>query len=169
MAALGSGTARELEARGILVDAVPEVYDGTALGRLLAEICEPGAFILLPRAASGGAEILEEIRSRGDLSVTDLALYETVYPEPGILNVREEMEQHPETLVFFTSASTVRGFARAAQGLDFRKVKALCIGRQTQAQAEALGMETATAKRAAMDSLVELAEQEIRSRGNNKL
>ncbi len=169
VAALGSGTARELEARGILVDAVPEVYDGAALGRLLAEICEPGAFILLPRAASGGAEILEEIRSRGDLSVTDLALYETVYPEPGLLNVREEMEQHPETLVFFTSASTVRGFAEHAKGLDFRKVKALCIGTQTQAQAEALGMETATAKRATMDSLVELAEQEIRRRGNSEL
>ncbi len=162
MAALGSGTARELENRGILVNAVPEVYDGAALGRLLAETCEPGASILLPRAAAGGAEILAEIRSRKDLSVTDLAIYETVYPEPGILQIREELEQHPETLVLFTSASTVRGFSEQAKGLDFRKVRALCIGKQTQAQAEALGMQTEVSRRATMDSLVELAEQVCR-------
>ena len=114
---------------------------------------------MIPLASAGGMEILEEIRSRKDLSVTDLPIYETVYPEPGILQVREELEQHPETLVLFTSASTVRGFAESAKGLDFHRVQALCIGKQTQAQAEALGMRTEVSKRATMDSLVELAEQ----------
>ena len=59
-------------------------------------------------------------------------------------------------LAVFTSASTVRGFAAATPGLDYTKVTAACIGRQTAAEAEARGMRCHVAKEASMDSLVEL-------------
>ena len=56
----------------------------------------------------------------------------------------------------FTSASTVRGFAEAVKGLDFTKVTAACIGKQTKAAADALGMKTFMAKQATIDSVVDL-------------
>ena len=36
IAAIGQGTAKVLEDRGILVDLIPEVYDGESLGEALA-------------------------------------------------------------------------------------------------------------------------------------
>ena len=59
----------------------------------------------------------------------------------------------------FTSASTVRGFARAVEGLDFSRVKAVCIGKQTKAAADALGMETYMADKATMESVVDCVER----------
>ena len=59
----------------------------------------------------------------------------------------------------FTSASTVRGFAEAVKGLDFSKVRAVCIGRQTKAAADALGMQTWMAEKATMDSVLKKVEQ----------
>ena len=58
-------------------------------------------------------------------------------------------------MVVFTSASTVRGFARAAKGLDYSLVRAVCIGRQTEAAAKELDMKAMTAKEATIDSIVE--------------
>ena len=56
----------------------------------------------------------------------------------------------------FTSASTVKGFVEATPGLDYSKVTAACIGRQTRAAAEAAGMKTAMAEKATIDSVVDL-------------
>ena len=64
----------------------------------------------------------------------------------------------------FTSASTVRGFAQAVKGIDFSKVKAVCIGRQTKAAADELGMETYMAEQATMDSVVSCVEKLCRER-----
>ena len=47
------------------------------------------------------------------------------------------------------------GFAGALEGLDFSKVNAVCIGKQTKAAADALGMHTWMAEKATMDSVVE--------------
>ena len=60
---------------------------------------------------------------------------------------------------FSGSASTVRGFAKAVEGLDYSTVSAVCIGKQTQAAAAALGMKTYVAKQASMDSIVEVLEK----------
>lgn len=59
----------------------------------------------------------------------------------------------------FTSASTVRGFAAMAEGLDLTSVRAACIGPQTGAAAGPLGMEVHTAERATIDSLIQLVKQ----------
>ena len=56
----------------------------------------------------------------------------------------------------FASASAVRGFAQAAQGLAFDQVIALCIGQQTARQATALGMRAHVAQEATIDALVDL-------------
>ena len=56
----------------------------------------------------------------------------------------------------FTSASTVRGFVNAVSGLDFEKVRAACIGKQTKAEADSYGMQTFMAKEATIDSVTDL-------------
>ena len=53
----------------------------------------------------------------------------------------------------------MRGFEQAVKGIDFSKVKAVCIGRQTKAAADALGMETYMAEKATMDSVVACVEK----------
>ena len=58
--------------------------------------------------------------------------------------------------VFFTSASTVRGFASLFSGMDFSQVTALCIGEMTAREAQKQGMRVRIAKRADVESLIEL-------------
>ncbi|WP_434309100.1 uroporphyrinogen-III C-methyltransferase [Hominifimenecus sp. rT4P-3] len=164
LAAIGSGTARELKERGIFPDLVPEVYDGAELGRLLAERCEENAAILIPRAFVGSPEILEKLAARPDLTVKDLPIYETRYEKPVILKIKEELEKYPDTMVIFTSASTVHGFAAVAENVDFSTVQALCIGEKTAAAAAELGMRTKVSSKASIASLVELAEEVCREK-----
>lgn len=159
IAAIGKGTKRELEARGIYPDLMPEVFDGASLGKKMAECCEENSRILIPRAAIGNAEIIRELSVRKDLVVDDVATYETRYEVQSIIDESGAFERGEITYAVFTSASTVRGFVHALPGLEYSKVKAVCIGKQTAAQAEEYGMHTYTAKEASIDSLVELVIQ----------
>ena len=59
----------------------------------------------------------------------------------------------------FTSASTVRGFAESCKGADYSRVNAVCIGRQTAAEAEARGMKVWVAERATLEALVEAVKR----------
>ncbi|MFR3186331.1 MAG: uroporphyrinogen-III C-methyltransferase [Ruminococcus sp.] len=159
LAAIGKGTKRELEARGMYPDLMPEVFDGASLGKKMAECCEENSRILIPRAAIGNAEIIRELSVRKDLVVDDVATYETRYEVQSIIDESGAFERGEITYAVFTSASTVRGFVHALPGLEYSKVKAVCIGKQTAAQAEEYGMHTYTAKEASIDSLVELVIQ----------
>lgn len=159
LAAIGKGTKRELEARGMYPDLMPEVFDGASLGKKMAERCEENSRILIPRAAIGNAEIIRELSVRKDLVVDDVATYETRYEVQSIIDESGAFERGEITYAVFTSASTVRGFVHALPGLEYSKVKAVCIGKQTAAQAEEYGMHTYTAKEASIDSLVELVIQ----------
>ena len=86
----------------------------------------------------------------------DVATYRTCYESQDVIDEAAEFEKGKIDCAVFTSASTVRGFAETVQGLDFSKVKAACIGKQTRAEAEKYGMQTWMAKKATMDSLVQL-------------
>ena len=59
----------------------------------------------------------------------------------------------------FTSSSTVDGFAAVTKGMDCSKITAACIGRQTAQTAEKYGMKCYIAKKATLDSLVDLIEE----------
>ena len=73
-----------------------------------------------------------------------------------MIDEKKAFESAEINCAVFTSASTVRGFAEAVKGLDFTKVTAACIGKQTKAAADALGMKTFMAKQATIDSVVDL-------------
>ncbi len=161
VAVIGSGSERELEKYGLYGDLIPQVYDGEHLGKKLAAVCRAGEKVLIPRAAVGNQKLTESLKAVEGLEIWDVPLYDTLYGEenpqesgcpldiPGILE-RGELDY-----VVFTSASTVRGFEAAAGDIDYSKVKAVCIGAQTKAAADALGMQTWVAPKATIDSLIE--------------
>lgn len=165
IAAIGGGTGKALKRQGICADLIPEIFDGASLGKKMAEVCEPDASILLPRAAIGNHEIIEELTKRPDLKVDDIAVYDTVYEQQELIDVAGEFEKGRVFCAVFTSASTVRGFVQATPGLNYTKVRAACIGPQTQAAAESYGMCTQVAAEASIDSVIELVIQWNR---NNK-
>ena len=163
IAALGSGTAKVLESHGLYPELIPEIFDGEALGKALAEKLSGTEKLLIPRAALGGRELIEELQKKG-VVVDDIPTYDTLYETPGAVDEKAEFDAGTVDYAVFTSASTVRGFEQAVKGIDFSKVKAVCIGRQTKAAADALGMETYMAEKATMDSVVACVEKLCRER-----
>ncbi|MBQ8306113.1 MAG: uroporphyrinogen-III C-methyltransferase [Blautia sp.] len=155
IAAIGEGTARKLRERGLIADLMPETYDGDSLGEALAKVLASGEKVLIPRAEKGNENLVRLLKEAG-AEVTDLPTYCTRYEKSTLIDERREFEAGEIQCAVFTSASTVKGFAEGVKGLDFTKVKAACIGRQTKAAAEALGMKTYMAEKATIDSLVEL-------------
>lgn len=156
IASIGKGTSGELKKLGLYPDLVPEVYDGEHLGRELAKTAGEGDRILIPRAEIGNHEIIDELSRGNHLSVTDIPTYTTAYSASSVIDQKELFADNDNAMAVFTSASTVRGFAKACPALDFTRVRAACIGRQTAKAAAELGMQIYIAKEASMDSLVEL-------------
>ncbi|MBE5997053.1 MAG: uroporphyrinogen-III C-methyltransferase [Lachnospiraceae bacterium] len=170
IAVIGRGSAKALKNYGLKADFIPSVYDGETLGRELAEkiraertaVSEP-VRILIPRAAIGNKELTDALGKIENAEIADIATYDTVYTSSTVVDERAYVERGDVDYAVFTSASTVKGFAAAMEGIDIKNVKAVCIGRQTKAAADALGMQTKMAVKATMDALVdavcEAAEQ----------
>ena len=155
IAAIGTGTKKELSDRNIMVDFVPSVYDGETLGRELAELVSSGDRILIPRAALGNEQLVAELTGAG-AEVTDIPTYDTVDAKQDLVDEAGLFESGKIDCAVFTSASTVRGFVSRNPGLDFSLVRAACIGKQTKHAAEACGMKAYMSEEATMDSLAQL-------------
>lgn len=153
VAAIGEGTRKALQERGFFVDLMPEVYDGAALGAALAAVCGRDEQILLPRAEAGSMEILDQLAG---FQVDDIPTYQTVYRRQEFIDEARLFDEGNVDCAVFTSASTVKGFVEATPGLDYSRVTAACIGRQTKACADSFGMKTYMSEKATIDSLVRL-------------
>lgn len=116
---------------------------------------DPPVRILIPRAAIGNPELTEELQKAGNVEISDIAIYETRYVSPELIDVPAQIRNGEIDYAVFTSASTVRGFSAVMKDTDLSGFKAICIGRQTRAAAEARGMETRMAEKATLDALVE--------------
>lgn len=152
-AVIGNGTRKELEKRGFFADLIPEIYDGEHLGRALAEVCQSTDRLLIPRAAAGNQE-LTDILSEKKLAFDDIGTYDTEYETSHCINIQKECMEGQIDYVLFTSASTVRGFAASVHLEDYSILRAICIGRQTRAEADRLGMRTWMSQEASIDSLI---------------
>ena len=159
IASIGQGTEKALHAYGLKADFLPSVFDGATLGKELAEICRPGEKILIPRAAIGNRQLTEELARTGFLEITDLAVYDTVYTSSHVIDEKVLLESGQIDFAVFTSASTVKGFASGLGDMDYTKVKAICIGKQTEAAAKAYGMQTYVAEKATLASLTDCVVQ----------
>ena len=158
IAVIGEGTKKKLKEHHLLADFVPDVYDGDTLGAELAKELQGSEKILIPRAEAGNKKLTELLEQTG-AKVDDIATYTTCYEKSRLIDEKKELETGSVDCVVFTSASTVKGFVEGTKGLDYTKVKAACIGKQTKAAADAYGMQTRMAKKATIESLIELVEE----------
>lgn len=159
-AAIGNMTKKAIEEKGILVDLVPEEYYGEALGRALAERMREESEnpkentrlgkILLPRARIGTDTVTKPLDAAG-IPYEDIPVYETVE------GVEETLIRYDETVdyVAFTSSSSVRGFVNQHQGLDYTRVVAVCIGKETAKEARRYGMKIVVSEEPTIDSMVD--------------
>ena len=151
IACIGSATAAALKEFGLTADFVPSVYDGEHLGKEMVEkgfVTGENQVILL--RAKIGTQDLTEALDAGKIPYLDYPVYETSY-------VSHEEIEAPESwdYVTFTSKSCVDGFVNTQKRANFQGVRALCIGKQTAAEASKFGFDTVISEVATIDSMVE--------------
>jgi uroporphyrinogen III methyltransferase/synthase len=152
VAAIGPGTARELEAHGIRADIVPERSVAESLLEALTAIDLAGKRVLIPRAAEARDVLPDGLRERG-ADVDLVALYDTV-GEPLDESVAQAL--NGADYVTFTSSSTVTRFLEAAGERVPNGARVVSIGPVTSATARERGLEVhVEAERHDIDGLVE--------------
>ena len=158
VAAIGPGTARELAARGIRADVVPERSVAESLVKELESVEVAGRRVLVARAAEARDVLPDALRERG-AEVDVLPLYETV-AEPLDDGQREALGR--STHITFTSSSTVRFFMDAVNG-KAPAARVVSIGPVTSATARELGLEVhVEAERHDIDGLVDALLEDAR-------
>lgn len=160
VAVVGGETAKALEARGIHVDIVPDIFTTAELATLLLDERIIGMRILLARATQGSLVLSELLRDAG-AEVEDLALYDVITPEPD----REALEelQHGVDVVTLTSPSTAEGLAKlAGEHVDLHSLQTVCIGPVTAEAARRLGFNVVrTAEVHTIEGLAQAVGHEI--------
>ena len=126
IAAIGNATREAINAYGLKVDYVPEIFDGIHMAEGLAKF---GGRILMFRALNGTQDI-NNIFMKYGIAFDEICIYRTDYVE---------LKHVPKfaDIIIFTSASTVRGFTHNINTM--RDVIAVCIGTQTAEEAKREG------------------------------
>jgi uroporphyrinogen III methyltransferase/synthase len=130
IAAIGPGTAAELERHGVRADVVPERFVAEGLLEALPDV--NGRRVLVARAAEARDVLPDGLRERG-AEVDVVALYDTV-PEP-----IDAAALDGATYVTFTSSSTVRFFLEGGGRMGAARV--VSIGPVTSATLREHGIE----------------------------
>ena len=154
VAAIGPGTAAELERRGVRADVVPERSVAEALVEALADVEVAGRRVLVARAAEARDVLPSALADRG-AEVDVMPLYDTVAEEldADTLNAATDADY-----VTFTSSSTVRNFLGAigSAGRFPDRARVVSIGPVTSATARELGLTVhVEAERHDVDGLVD--------------
>jgi uroporphyrinogen III methyltransferase / synthase len=151
VAAIGPGTAAELERHGVRADVVPGRFVAEGLVEALGPLSVEGRRVLIARAAEARPVLPDALRERG-AEVDDVALYETL-AEPLTERQREQLAR--ATYVSFTSSSTVRFFLESGGELP-RSARIVSIGPVTSKTAREFGLTVhVEAERHDIDGLVE--------------
>jgi uroporphyrinogen III methyltransferase/synthase len=132
IAAVGSATANDLRARGIIADVVPERFISTELLPLLAQD-QRGVRTAVIRAEEGREELLDELRRRGG-DVHLAIAYRNVATDTDLSPLGEKVDA-----ITFTSASTVDNFL--SRVTDTRGARLVSIGPATSAAIRKHGLE----------------------------
>jgi uroporphyrinogen III methyltransferase / synthase len=151
VAAIGPGTAAELERHGVRADVVPERFVAEGLVEALAGVPVEGRRVLVARAAEARSVLPDALRERG-AEVDEVAVYETV-PEQLSTEQRDQLAR--ATHVTFTSSSTVRFFLQAGGELP-PPARVVTIGPVTSETAREHGLAVhVEAERHDIDGVVE--------------
>ncbi|MBI3333761.1 MAG: uroporphyrinogen-III C-methyltransferase [Candidatus Omnitrophica bacterium] len=137
--AIGPRTARAAREAGLPVALLPEEFSTAGLREAFRKIPVKGRRVLIPRSNLGARDGLSRMLKARGAGVEEPVMYETVLPEIPPRRVKQALQGLD--CATFTSASTVRGFLKAARGakVPLRKAvngaKVVAIGPAT---AEAL-------------------------------
>jgi uroporphyrinogen III methyltransferase / synthase len=160
VAAIGPGTAAELERRGIRADVVPERSVAEVLVEALFPVPIEGERVLVARASEARDVLPDALAERG-AEVDVVALYDTV-AEPLDDQTRAALER--ATYVTFASSSTVRFFLEAG-GQVPAAARVVTIGPVTSETAREHGLEVhAEAERHDIDGLVAALTEDAAAR-----
>lgn len=155
--AVGTATAEALEATGLTVTHMPEVFTGEGILEALTPIIRKGEKVVIPRAEIGRPQLVEGLRALG-AEVTDVPLYETVVPNADEALLKELATQPPQWATF-TSGSTVHNLMQMLKeaGHAFPSaIRIAVIGPVTGAAVAEHGLRVTTeASPHTIDSLVE--------------
>jgi uroporphyrinogen III methyltransferase/synthase len=149
LCAIGPVTHERLQRYHVKVDLVPaEGRPEGVLQALLSRGPLEGSRFLLPRADSG-REVLADVLRKAGAEVTDVTAYRLMLTEPervGEPDIYGLLLERRVDVVTFTSASTVRNFARTMgreQAADLlQQTTVACIGPVTAEAAAQLGITT---------------------------
>jgi uroporphyrinogen-III synthase len=139
IAAVGAGTARALEARGVSPDLVPETFTTEALGEAMPE----GSGRALLARADIAPEGLEATLEAKGWSTRRVSAYRTELIDALPTPAERALLDGRVDAVTFTSASTVRGFLGMAADVWSRlaaRPSVVCIGPVTAGEAERGGL-----------------------------
>jgi uroporphyrinogen III methyltransferase / synthase len=133
-AAVGSETARALQARGITPSHLPGRADGADLGDTLPDV--KGKRIALVRASAASTDLPDRLRRRG-ATVEEVTAYRTVEgPAASAEKLRDALADPELAAVIFASGSAVRGFLDLGGSA---RLPAITIGPRTTNSARELG------------------------------
>lgn len=151
--AVGKTTKRAIESYGVLVDYIPESYNGKALGLGLSTLIAEGKKVLVFVPKDTKSDCVTELRQH-DILCDTIEIYETIDAKGSSIMLE------PDDIVVFTSASTVKGFVHIMKDIDLTGTKAICIGKQTAKEAANYGMDISVSEAASIDSLVDKVIEE---------
>lgn len=162
LVAVGPKTAAALEARGLLVEAIPPVFQGDALLESLAPQLKAGERVLLATADIARTYLPDKMREMG-LDVTKIDIYENVLETEGGDEIVDFLQKGQLHIVTFTSSSTVTNLLEALKRLGVESplellqgCKIACIGPMTAQTAEKAGLKVDyLAKEATVEALVQ--------------
>lgn len=142
LAAIGPGTARALEARGLRAHLAPREFRAEGLVEAFAHEEMRGVRVLIPRAETARGVLPDGLRRQG-ASVDVVPVYRTEVARDHDPRVRRRLLAGGVDAVTFTSSSTVRNFVALLRGETPRALEravVACIGPVTAATAREHGL-----------------------------
>lgn len=141
--AIGPKTQETLEAKGLVVDYVPEKFVAEAIVEGLKDKLLPGQRILLPRADLA-RPILVDCLQEMDMVIDEVVAYRTVLGSEDKELLVNKLVNKEISVVTFTSSSTVRNFMSLLENQNKAEIleglKIACIGPITADTATKLGL-----------------------------
>lgn len=160
-AAIGPGTAAALAGDGIDTAWLPSRYLGEAAGGELP--ASPGQRVLRVRGAAASPVATVRLRARG-IVVDEVVAYRTVEAPPESEGPLRRAWTEGVDAVVFTSASTVRGFARLVERIhvddDLGSVLIFAIGPVTAGAVQERGWQVdAVATKHSVDGIIQAIQE----------
>lgn len=165
---IGPATARQIEARGIRVDLVPDEFIAEGILKSFATMDLQGQKILIPRAASARDILPEGLKKQG-AEVDVATAYQTVNSGRKKEELTALIDAGDVDIITFTSSSTVTNFVEI-MGIDYvlpSSIRIACIGPVTAATAKKAGFKIDISQEEyTMEGLVQSLINDVQSKSS---